>query len=44
MKTLRLVQFRLSVLIIPPKSFWPSTRFSCYSTLRRWAYAKCRPA
>jgi len=31
-------------LITLPKNCWPerSTGFSCYSTLRRWVYAKCR--
>jgi len=25
------------------KNCWPRALFSCYSTLRRWVYAKCRP-
>jgi len=32
-------------MVTQPKNFLDqSIGFGCYSTLRRWVYAKCRPA
>jgi len=32
----------LAAFTLPKKLLALSTGFSCYSTLRRWVYAKCR--
>jgi len=38
----RLVYVRLKAMVTPPNLLASRTRFSCYSALRRWTYAKCR--